>query len=66
MTAIIITATAEHDCNFKHCPKANKIIVGEKAVKTTGRRSTCGETYTTTVYYHEECYNAKGGERGRR
>jgi len=61
MTATLFTATAEHDCNFKHCPKANKIAVGEKGVKALARRSSCGGSYAVTVYYHEECYQSKGG-----
>lgn len=56
MTAILFTATGEHDCNSSRCRKSNKIAVGERAVKTRGRRSNCGESYAVTVYYHEECY----------
>lgn len=61
MTATLFTATAEHDCHFKHCPKKNTIAVGEKAVKTTSRQSSSGGSWTTTVYYHEECYQARPG-----
>ncbi len=58
MNAIIITATAEHDCErFSICKK--RILIGDSAIKATVRRSTCGESYTTTAYYHEACYQER-------
>lgn len=66
MSAILFSATVEHECEWKHCPKARKIAVGEKAVKATARRSNCGASYIVTVYYHEECYQSKGGRHGKR
>ena len=62
---MLFTATAEHDCH--KCRQADKTIrVGDRAIKATARRSNCGESYMTTVYYHEECYQMKGGQHGKR
>ena len=65
MTAILITANAEHECErFSICRK--RILVGDRAVKATARRSNCGESYTTTVYYHEACYQERFESRMKR
>ena len=62
MAAYLITAEAEHDCEYRHCPKGRKIAAGEAAVKANARRSSCGGSYSETVYYHEDCYQMKGGK----
>lgn len=63
MGAILFTATGEHDCHYRHCYHGGTIKVGERAIKTQSRTSTCGYTYLYTVYYHEDCYQTKGGKR---
>lgn len=65
MTAILFTATDEHDCErYSICRK--KILVGDRAVKATARRSNSGGSWTTTVYYHEACYQERFESRMRR
>ena len=65
MTAILITANAEHECErFSICKK--RIQVGDRAIKATARRSSSGGSWTTTVYYHEACYQERFESRMKR
>ena len=50
--AILIIAKETHFC--RKCKK--DIVPGDKAVKSIGRESTCGESHATTVYLHENCW----------
>jgi len=65
MTAILITATAEHECE-RHYICKKKIEVGDRAIKATVRRSNSGGSYTTTAYYHEACYQERFESRMKR
>ncbi len=65
MNALLIVATAEHVC--LKCRQTDKTIrVGDRAIKATVRISNCGESYSTTAYYHEACYQERFESRMKR
>lgn len=60
MNAYIITATEEHDCSRRGCPKGGRILVGEKAVKTPPSPRDVKPHY----YHAETCWPpTKGGRK---
>lgn len=59
MSVTLFEATAEHECSKKNCPHGKKILVGDRAVKTTATRGNCGGSYRTTVYFHEDCWQSR-------
>lgn len=52
---ILITTTSPHTC--RRCK--GEIKEGEKAIKTSSMSSSCSESFATTVYLHEKCWQPR-------
>ena len=59
MRVILVELSKERDCH--KCGK--KIAVGEKAIKTVARSSSCSATEIYSVYVHELCWKPGVGKK---
>ena len=59
MRVTLVELSQERDCH--KCGK--KIAVGEKAIKTVARSSSCSVTKVDSSYVHEGCWKPRVGKK---
>jgi hypothetical protein len=52
LNGLLVTATEEHECSSLVCPKKNRILIGEKAIKAPPNKSSIKPRY----YHAETCW----------